>query len=189
MVHNFERIIKGYSYVPRDAQQGGSGDPNPWDVIKNSSTFLLRMALGMPDGLSMGVNVDGVVGGGVDATPISKLVVLTGHDRGKSKIIGDAGFGVGFNNGVAFSVTEYYYFDPTGKRPMEIGDFKGLRFSAGVDYNILGPLEAGIGISIAPIVPSQSIYMIGLTRQYGVSPPSSMPASGDVNFGWTWFYK
>jgi hypothetical protein len=143
----------------------------------------------MPDAVSMGLNVDGVVGIGVDATPISKLVVLSGHDRGKSKMIGDAGYGVGLNNGVAFSITEYYYFDPTGKRPMEIGDFKGLRFSAGVDYNILGPLEGGMGISIAPIVPSQGIYMIGVTRQYGVSPPSSVPVSGDVNFGWTWFYE
>ena len=140
------------------------------------------------DGFSVGVNVDAVSGLGVDAT-FSYLFVRTGNDQGKVAVIGDAGTTIGLNVGVSLSFTEYYYFDPSGKNELHIDDFTGPRYALAGDYSISGTVEVGLGLTIAPIESDNNINMIGVAYQYGVSPPTEMPVSFDVNKGATWFIK
>lgn len=155
------------------------------EFIKNSTTLLARMALGIPDAYSIAGNVDGVSVVGVDASVRGTLYILNGADKGKKVPIGDAGLAIGWDQGASAVFTEYYYVNLFGSnRPLQAGDFQGLRFSASIGASAV--IEGGFGLSIAPIDPANGIYVIGKSHHYGVSPPG---ISGNVNFGWTWPWK
>jgi hypothetical protein len=138
------------------------------------------------DAISIGINVDAVVGNGIDAT-VGKLRVLTGKDKGETKWFGDAGGAIGLNVGISWAMSEYYYLDPTFSRPHGIGNFAGARLSGGFDLSY-GFLDAGYGGSVAPVYPQDGIYMIGITRQVGLGIPGPL-VSGDINWGRTWLYE
>ncbi|UXX79433.1 hypothetical protein N7E81_18955 [Reichenbachiella carrageenanivorans] len=134
----------------------------------------------LPDAQSYAINFDVVVAGGADITSHSKLTMLSGPDRGKSRLLADAGLAVGLDVGVSVVLTNYYYTGNSNN--LTLNDFNGFRFSGSIGMSAY--LELGGGLSIAKT--KSGHFIIGVSKIVGMSPPGP---SGNFNVGFTDYYK
>jgi hypothetical protein len=157
-------------------------------ILKKAHFVALRMALHLPDAISIAGSVESVaIFGGVVSKGTIKL--LTGNDRGSSIFV-DSGLGFGIDGGAGVTISEYYFMNLSGKEHgLTLGDFQGVRFSLGIDVNI-GILSGGMGGAIAPINNdwTSAMYILGVSYQYGLGI-EGLPVNGSATYGSTTLYK
>lgn len=166
-------------------QQGGPGDPDPWDIVKQSHWLMLRMALHAPDAISINGNVNMVTGFGTDLVygkNTSILKVLTGPDAGKTTSYWEVPKSVGWDISVGVNFTEYYYV-PFGNQPLQLSDFQGFRITVNGGFGFMGA-DAGIGMTYAPL--GDKGFYIAVSRFYGAGDPGP---SFNINWGDTNFNR
>jgi hypothetical protein len=130
-----------------------------------------------PDAISIGPNIDAVLFGGVDVSPIVSAYVLNGPHKGLSRnTLQDGGVAGGVDIGASFVITEYYYIGNINN--FRIQDLQGFRVSGTLGFSI--GIEVGAGALVAFPRPGEKI--IGISHYVGVSPPG---VSGNVNLGGT----
>lgn len=123
-------------------------------------------------------NVDFVLGTGVDITSDISILMLNGPNTGffNKNGLSDGGLAVGFDIGLSYVYTEYYYLGDIND--FRYNDLLGNRTSVSGGFSI--GLEAGQGAVFA--FPRKGAMIIGVSYYIGISPPGF---SGNVNYGST----
>lgn len=167
--------------------------PDVLGILKKSSMLAMRMALHIPDAISLSLDIDlATPQYGTDITPFGSIKILTGPYRGEIVNFGDIAWAQGVDISIAIKITEFYYTGDAST--LSPNSFRGWRISANGAF-ILGGLDLGIGLTYAPNTSAKSFLgsfknaMIGISRSigYGVSTP--FPVSGNLNLGYTWLWR
>jgi RHS repeat-associated protein len=176
----------GVEFTPV-AQQSGLRNPgDPTKVLAQAHILIARMFFNAPDAVSFagGVDLGAIVGG---AFQKGKIYGLTGSIKGQSTSFVDSGLGFEVGGTASLNISEYYFFNLTGKNyTLTMDDFSGQRFSINAGASVV--MSLGFGVSIAPIGGGwdSGMYIISKTYAYGAGI-EGLPIN--ANYGQTKTYK
>lgn len=164
-----------------NTEKDNSENKNNETLISSEVRLALRIIGGrVPDARTITpLNIDlyGPIGGG-ELSLFTQTLFFNGEKVPEGPLW-DVGFGAGYDAGISFVVTDYYYINGEGN--LKLSDFNGQRLSAslGLSYKCV---EHGNGLVYSKV--KRGGFIIGITQYIGISPSG---VSFNFNKGWSNF--